>query len=109
MAAVGEVSSIAAEAALGERSSEGVSGGSKLVLTVMAAIAVAIGMVAVSLALYYHSGAYLADSSRVGAEKTLPVGDDWQFEAVGPLTGEEFELFINHFDTNFKAVKRASF
>ena len=85
------------------------SGGRKLTLVVFAAIAVAIGMVAVSLALYYKSGAYLADLSRVGADKPLPVGDDWAFEAVGPLEKQTFELFIDHFDVNFKAVTRSNF
>lgn len=88
---------------------EGMSGGRKLTLVVLAAIVVAIGMVAVSLALYYKSGAYLADSSRVGADKTLPVGDDWKFESVGPLDKPEFELFMDHFDVNHKAVTRHNF
>ena len=86
-----------------------VSGGRKLTLVIFAAIVVAIGMVAVSLAMYYKSGAYLADSSRRGADRGLPVGDDWVFEAVGPLDKETFSLFINHFDINFNAVTRHSF
>ncbi|MCL2038375.1 hypothetical protein FWG86_00500 [Candidatus Saccharibacteria bacterium] len=88
---------------------EGMSGGRRLTLVVFGAIAVGIGMVAVSLAIYYRSGAYLADSSRVGAERQLPVGDDWEFEAVGPLDKDTFSLFIDHFDVNFKAVIRHNF
>jgi hypothetical protein len=85
------------------------SGGRKLTIVVFGSILVAVIMVAVSLALYYKSGAYLVDSSRVGADKTLPVGDDWEFEAVGPLDKPTFSLFLDHFDVNFKAVTRANF
>jgi hypothetical protein len=92
-----------------EAASDGVSGGRKLTLVVFGAIAVAVGMVAVSLAIYYKSGAYLADSSRKGADKALPVGDDWDFEAVGPLDKPTFELFVDHFDVNYKAVTRSNF
>jgi hypothetical protein len=88
---------------------EGISGGRKLTLVVFAVIAVALGMVAVALAMYYKSGAYLVDSSRVGADRGLPVGDDWEFEAVGPLDKPTFELFMDHFDVNFKAVTRSNF
>ena len=85
------------------------SGGKKLTLVVFGAIAVAVGMVAVGLAMYYRSGAYLADLSRVGADRGLPVGDDWVFEAVGPLDNQTFSLFIDHFDVNFRAITRHGF
>jgi hypothetical protein len=85
------------------------SGDKKLSLVVLGAIVVAVMMVVVGLVLYYRTGAYRADSSRVGADRPLPVGDNWEFEAVGPLDQRTFQVFVEHFDINLNAVRRHNF
>ncbi|MCL2371441.1 hypothetical protein FWC63_01700 [Candidatus Saccharibacteria bacterium] len=87
----------------------GMSGGKKLTLVVFGAIAVALVIVTVGIALYYHTGTYRVDPTRVGAGRPLPAGDNWEFEAVGPLNQQTFQLFLEHFDINFNAVRNHDF